>query len=175
LSEATAWLGWAHARLGDRESSVTELRDSIAAYAEQRNKLFIPFYQGLLAEIEAEGSDKEAALTEIDEALALATKTGAHCMDGFLHRSRGEILLSRDEANTALAEEAFLTGIAIAREQRARSLELRAALSLAKIYHNTNRASDAHNVLAPALEGFSPTPEFPEIGERQTLLAALNP
>jgi hypothetical protein len=48
---------------------------------------------------------------------------------------------------------------------------LRAALSLAKLYQSTKRAADAHAVLAPALEGFSPTPEFPEIQEAQTLLA----
>ena len=72
-------------------------------------------------------------------------------------------MLKRDPANTAPAEEAFLTAIAIAQQQKARSFELRAALSLAKLYQSTGRAADAHAVLAPALEGFSPTPEFPEI------------
>jgi hypothetical protein len=43
---------------------------------------------------------------------------------------------------------------------------------LAKLYQNTNRPADAHAVLAPALEGFAPTPEFPEIAEAQTLLGA---
>jgi len=56
---------------------------------------------------------------------------------------------------------------------KARGFELRAALSLAKLYHSTDRPADAHTVLAPALKGCSPTPEFPEIGEAQMLLAAL--
>jgi hypothetical protein len=86
---------------------------------------------------------------------------------------RGEILLRRDPANTAPAEDAFLTAIAIAQQQKARSFELRAALSLAKLYHSTHRPADAHAVLAPALEGFSPTPEFREIAEAQVLLSAL--
>jgi hypothetical protein len=43
-------------------------------------------------------------------------------------------------------------------------------LSLARLYQSTGRPNDAHAVLAPALEGFSPTPEMPEIGEAQTLL-----
>ena len=93
--------------------------------------------------------------------------------DAESHRVRGEILLKRDPANTAPAEEAFLTAIAVAQQQKARSFELRAALSLAKLYQSTGRAADAHAVLAPALEGFSPTPEFPEIEEAQKLLAAL--
>ena len=132
----------------------------------------MPFLQGLLAEIEAQG-DAEGALTLIDEALTLARETGEHWSDGFLHRLRGEILLKRDSANTAPAEDAFLTAIAIAQQQKARSFELRAALSLAKLYQSTDRPADAHTALAPALEGFSPTPEFPEIAEAQTLLSAL--
>ena len=52
-------------------------------------------------------------------------------------------------------------------------LGLRAALSLAKLYQSPARALDAHTVLAPALEGFSPTPEMPESAEAQTLLESL--
>jgi len=56
-----------------------------------------------------------------------------------------------------------------------RSFELRAALALAKLYQSTGRPADAHSVvLAPALAGFSPTPEFPEIAEAQALLTALS-
>jgi tetratricopeptide (TPR) repeat protein len=86
---------------------------------------------------------------------------------------RGEILLKRDPANAAAAEEAFLTAMAIPREQKGRSFELRAALSLARLYQGSNRAADAHAALAPALEGFLPTPEFAEIEQAQALLAAL--
>ena len=91
--------------------------------------------------------------------------------DAELHRARGEILLKHDPTNPAPAEEAFLTAIAVAKQQGARSFELRAALSLAKLYQSTRRPADAHAVLAPALEGFPPTPEMPEIAEAQGLLA----
>ena len=83
------------------------------------------------------------------------------------------MLLNRDPANPAPAEEAFLTAIAVAKQQGTRSFELRAALSLAKLYQSIGRPADAHAVLAPALEGFAPTPEMPEITEAQALLAAL--
>ena len=112
-------------------------------------------------------------MTGIDEALALAGEMGEHWSDAFLHRLRGEILLKRDPANTAPAEEAFLTAIAVAQQQKARSFELCAALALAKLCQSTGRVADAHAVLASALKGFSPTPEFPEITEAQTLLSAL--
>jgi hypothetical protein len=83
------------------------------------------------------------------------------------------MLLKCDPANPAPAEEAFLSAIAIAKQQSTRSFELRAALSLAKFYQLTRRPAEAHAVLTPALEGFAPTPEMPEIAEAQALLAAL--
>jgi len=98
---------------------------------------------------------------------------GEHWSDAFLHRCRGKILLNRDPANTAPAEDAVLTAIAIAQQQKARSFELRAALDLARLYRSTSRSADAHALLASALNGFSPSPEFPEIAEAQTLLGAL--
>ena len=108
-----------------------------------------------------------------DDALALAVETGEHWSNSFLHRVRGEISLSRDPANTGPAEEAFLTAITIAQQQKARSFELRAALALARLYQSTDRPADAFAVLSPALQGFSPTPEFPDIAMAQTLLLVL--
>jgi predicted ATPase len=99
-----------------------------------------------------------------------APKTGERWSDAFLHRCRGQILLKCDPANTAPAEDALLTAIAIAQQQRARSFELRAALDLARLYNSMSRSADAHALLASALKGFSPTPEFPEIAEAQALL-----
>ena len=164
---------WARARLGDRESGSAEFRLALAEYAGQGNKLFLPFYKGLLAEIEAEGRGAEAALAGIDEALALAGETGEHWFDAGLHRIRGEILLKQNPADPAPAEAAFLAAISVAQQQKARSFELRAALSLAKLYQSTGRPIDAHDVLGPALQGFSPTPEFPQIADAKALLESL--
>jgi predicted ATPase len=162
----------ASARLDGSEAAVAEVRRSLAAYIGQGNRNQVPFFQGLLAEIEAE-RDAEGALTRIDEALTLAAETGQYWSDAFLHRLHGVILLKRDPANPAPAEEAFLTAIAVAQKQKARSFELRAALDLARLYNFTQCSADAHALLACALEGFSPTPEFPEIEQAQTLLTAL--
>ena len=103
----------------------------------------------------------------------MPTAPGYRAFEAELHRARGEILLKRDPANPAPAEEAFLTAIAVAKQQATRSFELRAALALAKLYQSTGRPADAHAVLAPALGGFAPTPEFPEIEEALALLASL--
>ena len=164
---------WAQWRLGEREGGLAAMRRGIAACRDMGNLIFTTLLETVLAEAEAEAGEIEAALACIDHAVALTERTGQRWNEADTHRVRGEILFKRDPANTAPAEEAFLTAIAIAQQQKARSFELRAALSLARLYQSTGRAADAHGVLAPALAGFSPTPDFPEIGEAQSLLATL--
>jgi predicted ATPase len=143
----------------------------LSTILDQGSKTFVPFFQGLLAEIEAQG-DAAPALTRIDEALALAGET-EHWSDAFLHRLRGKILLKR--ANMTTAEDALLAAVVIAQQQKARSFELRAALDLARLYNSTSRAAGAQALLASALKGFSPTPQFPEIAQAQALFSALAP
>jgi len=116
---------------------------------------------------------KGVGISAIVSETPVSRSWSADLLDAESHRVRGGILWKRDPVNTAPAEDAFLTAIAIAQQQKARSFEFRAALSLAKLYQSTARAADAYAVLAPALEGFSPTPEFPEIEEAQTLLEVL--
>ena len=111
--------------------------------------------------------------TRIDEALTLSGQTGQAWTDAALHRIRGDIHFKADPGNPVPAEVAYLASIAIAREQGARSFGLQAALKLAKLYQSTGRPVEAHDILAPALEGFLPTPEMPEIAELQAMLAAL--
>ena len=96
LGWGTPCLRWAQARLGDRDAGVTELTKALATYADQY-KLFVPLFQGLLAEMQA-GQDAEEALAEIDKALVLAGQTGEHWTDALLHRIRGEILLKVEGA-----------------------------------------------------------------------------
>jgi hypothetical protein len=127
----------------------------------------------LLAELEATAWGPDSALTLIDHALAIAEETEQHLSDPYLHGLRGEILLRRDPSNPGPAEQPFQTAIGIARQQGARSWGLRAALSFAKLYQSTGRPLEAHSVIVPALEGFVPTPEMPEIAEAQALVAAL--
>jgi class 3 adenylate cyclase/tetratricopeptide (TPR) repeat protein len=162
---------WAQSRLVDRDGGMRALREALFAYSMQGNKLFMPLYRGLLAELIAETAGPMDALAEIDASLVLAEETGERWSESMLHRLRGDILAKRASADRAPAEHAYRTAIAIAREQGSRSFGLRAALALAKLYQSTDRPPDACAVLAPALEGFAPTPEMPEIAEAQALLA----
>jgi hypothetical protein len=127
----------------------------------------------MLAELEAAACGPEVALPRIDQGLAIANETGERITDSYLHRLRGDILLRLDSADPALAEEAYRTAIAIAQQQGARSDALLASLAVARLYQSTGRPTEAHAVLAPALEGFAPTPEMPEIAEAEALLSRL--
>jgi class 3 adenylate cyclase/predicted ATPase len=173
LDFAAVPLAWARAKLGAQDAGAAEFRQTLAEYARQGAKLRLPLFHARFAEMENEAGDAEAALAEIDEALRLASETGEHWYDAELRRIRGEILLKQTPADPAAAEAAYLTAIAVAQSQKARSFKLRAALALAKLYRSNNRYGEAHDVLAPALEGFSPTPEFAEISEGQALLASI--
>ena len=144
-----------------------------AASAEQGIKLWAPFAQGLLAEIEAETEGPDATLTRIDEALALAGDTGEHWSDAVLHRIRGDILLKHDQPNTAQAEEAFLTAIAIAKKQNARSFELRAAMSMARLWRDQGKRNEARELLAPVYGWFSEGFDTLDLKEAKALLHEL--
>jgi class 3 adenylate cyclase/predicted ATPase len=161
---------WATGRLYDPVVAASALRTALASYVESGNRVVTPWFHGLLAEIELAGSKADLALECINKGLEIGRETGDRFADSYLHRKRGDILLQRDAANAAPAEEAYRSAIAVAMQQGARTHGLLAALALAKLYRSTGRPADAHAVLAPALEGFSPTPEMPKIAEAQALL-----
>ena len=146
--------GWATAAIGAPGGGLEGMRRGVDLLREQNVLFFDGLLKIALAEAEARAGDPDRAVAILDEALATSDRTGSRAFEAELHRARGEILLKRDPANPAPAEEAFLTAIAVAKRQATRSFGLRAALSLARLYQSTGRPADAHAVLAPALEGF---------------------
>src|SRR5215471_643168 len=108
---------WARWHLGDREGCLAAMRRGIAACHDMGNVVFTTLMETALAEAEAEAGEIEAALASINYALARTERTSQRWSEADTHRARGEILLKRDLANTAPAEDAFLTAIAIAQQQ----------------------------------------------------------
>ena len=164
--------GWARVE-SDLLGGLDGMRRGVDSLRAQNILIFDGLVKIAQAKIEAEAGDPGRAVAILDEALATADRVGYRAFEAELHRARGEILLKQNPANPAPVEDAFLTAIAVAKQQGARSFDLRAALALAKLYQSTGRPAEAHAVLAPALDGFSPTPEMPEIAEAQALLTAL--
>jgi predicted ATPase len=173
LALSRLYLSLGRTQMSNTQRNVDDFRKSLADYRDQGNRVIVPGFLGALARLEAPVQNYERALALIDEALVMSQEGGDRLYDSNLHRLHGNILLKRDPANPARAEEAFKTSLAIAKQQGARTFELLASLALAKLYQSTDRLVEAHAVLAPALEGFSPTPEMPVIAKAQALLAAL--
>jgi predicted ATPase len=171
---AVFFQSWAKPSDGGEESRFAEMRHGLVIAREQGRFWLLPSLEAALAETEASAGETDAGLRRLDDALAELETTEARWYEAEMHRIRAGILLKRDPADTAAAEQSLQTAIAIAQSQKARSFELRAALSLAKLYRAANRNADAHAVLSPAVEGFPPTQQFPELAEAQTLLAALS-
>jgi predicted ATPase len=165
--------GWATAAGDARGGGLEDMRRGVDLLREQNVLLYDGLLKVALAEAEAAAGDPDRAVVILDAALTTCDRTGYRAFEAELHRVRGEILLRRDTTSPEPAEEALLTSIAVAKQQGTRSFELRAALSLAKLYQSIARATDAHSVLAPALEGFASTEEMPEIAEAQALLVAI--
>ena len=167
------YANWARGKLHDPEAGAVGLKEALTSYLALGNKSGGPSFHALLAELEAMRPDLDGALATIDAGLALAEETGEHYTDPYLHRLRGDVLLMRSPADAVPAEEALQTALALAKAQGARGYALLASRSLAKLYRSTGRPDEVKAALAPALEGFSPTPEMPEIAEAQALLGQL--
>jgi len=165
--------GWAASDSGAPASGPEGMRRGAGLLREQNVLIFDGLVKIALAEAEAQSGDSGRAIAILDEALATSDRTRYRAFEANLHRARAEILLKRDRPNPGPSEDAFLTAIAVAKQQGTRYFELRAALALAKLYQSTGRPAEAHAVLRRALEGFSPTREFPDIAEGQALFEAL--
>ncbi|MFL5661320.1 MAG: ATP-binding protein, partial [Ktedonobacteraceae bacterium] len=122
------------------EERIGHLRGSIAAFKASGARLRLPYYLSLLAQVYGKAGRAEEGLASIDEALAEAHVHNERWWDAELHRLRGEFLLMGG-ADASDGEAAFLHAIAIARSQQARSLELRATMSLARVW-STQKRSD---------------------------------
>jgi predicted ATPase len=136
--------------------------------------LRLPYYLSLLAQVYGKAGRAQEGLTSIDEALSEARTHNERWWDAELHRLRGELLLMRG-ADASDVEAAFLRAVQIARSQQARSLELRATLSLARLWIAQNRPADARGRLQDVYAWFTEGFETPDLQAARLLLAQLSP
>jgi predicted ATPase len=169
LADASFYHGWVRSCVGAGDGAA-EMREGLALWNEMHYRLFAPLVGTLLAEREAEAGRVEVGLATLDEQLAAIEQTGERWFEAEVHRVNGELLLKLRRPDVAAAESAFMRAIEIARVQQTRTFELRAALSLAKLYQSTGRDQVARELLVAALVGFNAGPEVPEVEEARRLL-----
>jgi predicted ATPase len=128
------------------------------------------FLTVLIADAEADCGEIEAALASVNEALISASQTRERWFEAEAQRIRGEILLKREPVDTAAAEEAFLNALAIAQKQKARSFELRAAMSMARLWRDQGKRDEARDLLAPVYGWFTEGFDTLDLKEAKVLL-----
>ena len=154
------------------EERIGRLRGSITEFKASSARLRLPYYLSLLAQVYGKAGRAEEGLASIDEALAEARTHNERWWDAELHRLRGEFLLMHG-ADASDVEAALLRAIEIARSQQARSLELRATMSLARLWIAQNRSDDARRQLSDLYAWFTEGFETPDLQAARLLLAQL--
>jgi predicted ATPase len=165
-------VGFAVAREQPTTANIRQLRASISGFQASGARLRLPYYLWLLAQIYAQAGLLDEALATIDEALAESRANNERWWDAELHRLRGELLLAHGSDNDEV-DLALLRAKEIAQAQQAKSLELRAALSLARQWLKQNRASDARRLLSAVYAWFTEGFETPDLQAAHALLAQL--
>jgi pimeloyl-ACP methyl ester carboxylesterase/tetratricopeptide (TPR) repeat protein len=161
-------LGWAEVVSGDT-SGLERLRLGLQGQIELGAEMERPYSLGLLADALAHLGHDEAALDAISEALALPEiRDRSFFWEAELHRLRGVILLRQGSAQGA--EECLRRALEVAARQGARSLELRAAVSLYRLDRGTGRATEVRPRLQELLGGFREGLETPDLSEARTIL-----
>ena len=127
----------------------------------------------MLAEVHSSLGQPEAGLTALSKALALVEKTGERYYEAELHRLKGELLLHAD-SKVSHAATCFQQALAIARRQQAKSLELRAAMSLSRLWHQHGKRDEAHDLLAPIYGWFTEGFDTADLQEAKALLHAVS-
>jgi len=151
----TVMRGWAVAMQGQGETGLALLRQGLAAYRATGAVRGRSAYLGLLAEAYGEVGQSAAGLGTLAEALAGVHDTGDGYCEAELHRLKGTLWLRQPDLDERQAEACFHQALAIARRQEAKSLELRAAMSLSRLWQSQGKRTAAHALLAPIYGWFT--------------------
>jgi tetratricopeptide (TPR) repeat protein len=172
-----SWLPWAIALRGSVraehwERNVAEIQGGIDSLKSAGTKGWVPHCFGALAEALGQIGRHADALRAIDQGLECAEETGQHYEDSELLRLRGEILLAGKNGVRRGVEDAFEAALETAKRQQAKSLELRAATSLARLWQKQGRNAEAHALLAPVHRWFTEGFDTRDWKEARALLVA---
>jgi predicted ATPase len=141
--------GWAVAVQGDLEAGTAVIQEGLTALRAGGADVRRSYYLALLADICGRAGRPDAGQNAIAEALAFAEDSGERWWEADLHRLKGELLLTRLAASRAEAEACFHRALEVAEGQSAKAFELRAATSLARLWGEHGRRSEALDLLAP--------------------------
>jgi class 3 adenylate cyclase/predicted ATPase len=165
--------GWALTAQGQRAEGLAEMQQGLAAWRATGAGLLRSYWCALLAEVYGQVGQPEAGLDVLAETLPLMDKTGERCWAAELYRLKGELVLQA-VAEEHQAEACFHQALEVARRQQARSWELRAAMSLSRLWQQQGKGQEARDLLSPLYGWFTEGFETADLQEAKALLEDLS-
>jgi class 3 adenylate cyclase/predicted ATPase len=169
--------GWALAEQGQREEGMAQMHQGLTASRAIGVEVARTWYLATLAEAYGKTGQVKEGLTVLAEALAVVNKTGERYPEAELYRLKGELTLQSKsqspESPTREAEACFQKAIEIARKQQAKSLELRAIMSLSRLWQSQGKKDEARQMLAEIYNWFTEGFDTKDLQEARALLDEL--
>ena len=165
--------GWTLAEQGQGPEGIAQICQGLTASRAVGIQAVLPYHLALLAEAYGKAGQGEEGLRVLAEALTMVNNTGSGTMRRSCIDSRGISLLLQAAGNSEEAETCFRQALDIARRQQAKSLELRAAMSLVRLWQRQGKCEAARELLAPIYGWFTEGFNTADLQEAKKLLKAL--
>jgi predicted ATPase len=169
----TSLYGWALAMQGQGEEGLAQVRQGIAALRATGAALWVPYFCTVLADVCNHLGHTEDGIQALTEAYTLVEQHDERWWEAEVCRLRGVVLLRQPETPPAEAEAWLQRALDVARRQEAKSLELRAAMSLARLWQQQGKSDAAYDLLAPIYGWFTVGFDTADLQEARALLDAL--
>ena len=169
----TCLQGYALALTGEASNAVLTINGTVEAWRSMGSTVFVPLRLLYLTTAYAELGQLDDARRCIDEAMTAVENTNERWFEADIHRMAGKIALMSRQPDVAKAEAYFERGLTVAREQGARSLELRAATSMAELWRDQGKRREARDLLAPVYGWFTEGFDTIDLKKAKALLGAL--
>jgi predicted ATPase/transcriptional regulator with XRE-family HTH domain len=171
--------GWVLVEQGKVEAGIIQMRQGMAAYRDTGMQLGWPYYLALLAQAYRKRGEVTQGLMALTEALSTMDQSGERWYEAELYRLKGEMLLKdegrrlKDEEGDTSTEGCFRQAIAVARRQGAKSLELRAVMSLSRLWQQQGKKEEARQLLSEIYNWFTEGFDTVDLQEAKALLEEL--
>lgn len=169
---ATILHGWARVEQGAVTEGLDQMRQGLAGFRESSSEARLPYYLTLLAEAYGKAGQVQAGLQHLDEALAFAEKNNDHWYSAETQRLLGDFRLQSGQVEEA--ETCFRKSLDLSRQQQARTLELRATVSLARLRREQNRPEEARNLLENIFSSFGEGFDMADLQVARALIEELS-
>ena len=165
--------GWARALQDQGEAGMAQVRQGVAAWRATSATMLVPYFCTVLADVSARLCHPEEGLQALAEAYTLIERHEERFWEAEVCRLQGVLLLRQPGTSQDEAEACFRRALDIARRQEAKSLELRAAMSLSRLWHRQGKREEARKLLTPIYGWFTEGFDTADLQEAKALLDAL--